>query len=133
MTTLTVEVPVALDEDIVVQVKLFEAPADDLQRALFELKFYPGTYTDTQQGRASRIDEAFAAAEAHGGSIWSTTVPFAQHSSNLIGDALAHARMFHPDAQAATLRGPVQIFRDAKARRIGDHWVTWGTAHIDVT
>ena len=133
MTTLTIEVPVALDEDIVVQVKLFEAPADDLQRELTELKFYSLRYTDIQQGRAPQLDGAFAAAKAHGNSIWSTTVPFPQGTRSIIGDLLTHAQMFQPDAHRATLRDVVQIVRDATVRRIGDRWVTWGTAIIDVT
>lgn len=130
--TIAIQVPVLIN-GLNVHILLVDTPSDDLHWALTRLKFYVSGYTDVRTGPSTALDEAVRLTDAAGNRLWKFTFDFDQRTDAVIGDVLTHARLFYPEATAASLVGGVLVKGGTNFHNINGRWVAWGTAQVKVS
>lgn len=131
-TTLSLMLPVRVPGDEGIKALLVNDPAKEHHRALTLAGFTASRCSDERLGQVSTMNEAIALNDQFGNRFWKTTTVSHLESETVVGDLLAHARVYLPDAAAARMVGRAQADRGSALERIGDDWVVWARVGVEV-
>jgi len=128
--TLSLHLPIALNQDESVKIWLNNHPSEALYRELFTFGFHQIGYPDEQLGRVEGINALAIAAKQHSNAVYKAELIREVKSRTVAGDLLTIVRGFEPEATSATL-ARVDSRYDRLALFRGQ-WVVWAEATVAV-
>ena len=132
-TRLSLLLPVRLPADAGVKALLFNGPSNEQHRALALLGFTQFGYSDERLGRVGTLDEATTVNEEHSNRFWKTQIIGDNVRGEVIGDLIAHARVYEPGATVAHVVSGPSLRSDAGIDKFGDDWIAWARVILEVT
>lgn len=132
MSTLELTLPIRLPAEASVTAFLRNTPDSALHGALTGLGFWRSGYPDERLGRIGQLDAALRRAEDAGNPFWRMATVGRHSGADVVGDLLIHARVYRPDAVAATLVGGAGLTSGTAVRRLGAEWVAWAPLTLRV-
>ena len=135
MTTTMLELmlPVRLPADFGVKAWLFHDPSAELSAELNRITFTRIGYADERLGDVGRLDELEAVAKAGGNSIYKVETVSDRTSDDIVGDLLAHARVYVPVATSATFAARPTVHRGTRVVTLNGERVAWAPGLVRVS
>lgn len=131
---ITIKAPVRVAENTAVMLTISYTPTNELHRELSTLGFIQFGYADERMGRLGKLGEAIAASQNHANPAYRKHLLLDRDGNlTLIGNVLAHARVYEPDATGAREIGRPGLPPDADIVQFQGDWAVWATVELEIT